>query len=222
MTYFLTPRKTASTTIIGALSRAFTRMSDAVAEFRNPNVSPTTQDIAHPVAEPVDAFDSQTLPAVEDIEAAASLYFRAADQARTADRAKRKAKKVLDLLPVGRHGAWEVERVPSGRETVDLEAVRKLFKEHGLGAVPMRTSAPSLKVRKVELTSTAMTTVQVPADPHQLCERHACEDCGTELDMCDMQHDEDRDEWQCANCADSPSSEDARAYRSYAFSAMTR
>lgn len=204
-------------TILGALvSRAVTRISDALAEFRTPVAQTATQ----PVAEPVEVFAPEELPAVADIEAAASMFFRAADQARTADRAKRKARKILDRLPAGRHGAWDIAREPSGRETVDLEAVRKLFKEHGLGPVPMRTSAPSLKVRKVELTSTAVMTVQVPADPHALCERHACEDCATELDQCEMRHDEDAGRWQCGNCADSPS--DAAEYRRYTFAGAGR
>lgn len=208
--------KTRSTVLGALIARAVTRMSDALAEFRTSVVQPTMQ----PVAESVEVLAPEELPAVEDIEAAASLYFRAADQARTADRAKRKAKKLLDRLPAGRHGAWDIAREPSGRETVDLEAVRKLFKEHGLGPVPMRTSAPSLKVRKVDLTSTAVTTAQAPADPHQLCERHTCEDCSTELDMCEMRHDEDADRWQCANCADSPAADDAAARRSYSYAGV--
>jgi hypothetical protein len=127
------------------------RLADAarsvVAEFR----SPVAQQATQPTAEPADVFTVDELPAVADIEAAAALYFRAADQARTADRAKRKARKLLDRLPAGRHGSWDITREPSGRETVDLDAVRKLFKQHNLGDVPMRTSAPSLKVRRVEL-----------------------------------------------------------------------
>jgi hypothetical protein len=33
---------------------------------------------------------------------------------------------------------------------VDLDAVRKIFRQHGLGPVPMKASAPSLRISRVE------------------------------------------------------------------------
>jgi hypothetical protein len=200
------------------------RLADAarsvVAEFRHPATPVMTT-----VDEPADVYAADELPPVADIEAAAALYFRAADQARTADRAKRAARKLLDRLPAGRHGAWDITREPSGRETVDLEQVRRLFKEHGLGPVPMKSSAPSLKVRKVIETSTVVMTVQptvhpmdgapTSTDPHRLCVRRSCDGCGIEADECDLRQDLDRDEWECEGCADSPS--DAAEYRRYTY-----
>lgn len=209
---FFTPRRPSRRTPAHTfVSRLADAARSVAAEFRTPVAQTATQ----PVAEPVEVLAPEVLPAVEDIEAAASLYFRAADQARTADRAKRKAKKILDRLMPGRYGAWDITREDSGRSVADLDEIKRIFKAHGLGPVPMRQSAPSLKVRKVGLTSTAVTTVQVPADPHQMCERHACDDCGDELDQCEMRHDEDADRWQCENCADSPS--DAAEYRRYVY-----
>ncbi|MFF2077131.1 hypothetical protein ACFVXG_20505 [Kitasatospora sp. NPDC058162] len=102
-------------------------------------------------AEITGEYTPDEMPAAEAIEAAARSYYHAADQARRSDRAKRAAKKVLDRLPAGVYSGWSVERVPSGRETVDLNAVRAIFKAHGLGAVPMKQSAPSLKVTLVEV-----------------------------------------------------------------------
>jgi hypothetical protein len=88
--------------------------------------------------------------ATQEIEDAAARYMQASDLARSADRTKRAARKLLDLVPAGRYGPYRVERAPSGRETVDLEAVRKVFATYGLGPVPMKVSADSLKVTKVD------------------------------------------------------------------------
>lgn len=52
---------------------------------------------------------------VEQIEATACEYERAADQARGTDRGERAAKKVLDRLPAGTYGTWRVCRTPSSR-----------------------------------------------------------------------------------------------------------
>ncbi|OKI14203.1 hypothetical protein [Streptomyces sp. CB03911] len=98
----------------------------------------------------VGLYEADEMPAVADIEAAARTFNDAADQARRADRGKRAARKILDRLPVGTYGGWTVDRTPSSRQTADLDAIRKLFKQHGLGPVPMKSSAPSLKVARVD------------------------------------------------------------------------
>lgn len=90
------------------------------------------------------------VPAVEDIEAAADAYHRAAELARQADRSKRAAKKVLDALPLGRYGSWLISRKPSTRQTPDLAAIVAIFEAHGLGPVPMRAVADSLTVSRCE------------------------------------------------------------------------
>lgn len=99
--------------------------------------------------EPAGLFAADEIPSLGEIEADAAKYARAADQARAADRAKRAARKILDRLPAGRYGAWCVERVPNAREVGDLEAIRKIFKANGLGEVPMKPCAPSLKLTRV-------------------------------------------------------------------------
>ena len=112
--------------------------------------TPETVRTAAPVAveEPTGLFTPEEMAAVEDIEAAAADYDRATEQARRADRGKRAARKVLDRLPTGLYGAWLVERVPNAREVADLEQIRAIFTAHGLGPVPMKSCAPSLKVTR--------------------------------------------------------------------------
>lgn len=219
MFQLLMTRKPASVAVREFAGRMFTRMSDTVAEFRNSKVTKAVE----PAADPADVYTAAELPAVEDIDAAATLYFRAADQARTADRAKRAAKKVLDRLPAGRHGSWDITREPSGRETVDLEAVRKLFKQHGLGPVPMKTSAPSLKVHKADLTSVAQQDTQAeiskvvttlepaPAEPTS----GACARCTRTWDLSDLSPDGNGDQ-VCCDCHASDPGDDRAEYRSYA------
>ena len=118
------------------------------------------------------------------------------------DRAKRAAKKTLSRLPVGRYGTWDVTRESSGRETVDLEAVRKIFKANGLGPVPMKTSAPSLKVRKVELVQLAQVAI--------------CAACDRTWDVSELSEDGNGDP-TCSDCLQLHASLDDRAeYRAYA------
>lgn len=95
------------------------------------------------------------MPELVVVERAALGYDLAADNARRADRAKRAARKILDRLPSGTYGAWIVERVASNRQTADLDKIRAIFKANGLGAIPMKDAAPSLKVRRAELGAPA-------------------------------------------------------------------
>ncbi|MDX3708762.1 hypothetical protein PV733_07210 [Streptomyces europaeiscabiei] len=100
--------------------------------------------------DPAGLYATDEMPAVETIEAAAREYERAADQARRADRSKRAAKKVLDKLPAGVYGRFRIFRTPSSRQTPDLAEITRIFKANGLGPVPMKACAPSLKVELVE------------------------------------------------------------------------
>jgi hypothetical protein len=109
--------------------------------------------------DPADVLAADELPPVEQIEAAAKEYERAADQARRADRGKRAAKKVLDKLPAGIYGGWKVFRTPSSRQTPDLAAITATYKRLGLGSVPMKPCAPSLKVERVEFLPADLATV---------------------------------------------------------------
>lgn len=103
-----------------------------------------------PAPEPTGLFTADDMPALDVIEAAAADYDKASELARRADRGKRAARKLLDRLPAGRYGAWQVERVQGSREVADLDRIREIFKANGLGDVPMKPCAPSLKVARAE------------------------------------------------------------------------
>lgn len=111
------------------------------------DVEPTT------APDPADVYGPDDMPELASIEAAAAELDRSADQARRADRGKRAARKILDRLPAGQYGVWLVERVVSGRQTADLDAIRATYKKLGLGPVPMKASAPSLKVKRTALAA---------------------------------------------------------------------
>lgn len=117
-------------------------------------VEQTTTPAAVEAPDPAGLYAADEIPAVETIEAAAREYERAADQARRADRGKRAAKKVLDRLPAGIYGTWRIFRTPSSRQTPDLAAITAIFKANGLGPVPMKACAPSLKVELVDIVPT--------------------------------------------------------------------
>lgn len=108
--------------------------------------------------DPADVYTEADMPELVVIERAALGYDLAADNARRADRAKRAARKILDRLPAGTYGNWVVERVASNRQTADLDKIRAIFKANGLGAIPMKDAAPSLKVRRAELGAPADDT----------------------------------------------------------------
>jgi hypothetical protein len=118
----------------------------AVKQQPVPAAITTAPAVERPADDPADVFTADEMPALSDITAAAEKYLQAAEQARTADRARRAARKILDRLPAGRYGAWTVERIDNAREIADLDAIRAVFAAHGLGDVPMRRVAPSLKV----------------------------------------------------------------------------
>lgn len=134
----VTPTRTARTRTGHAIRRLISALSDTATHAERPA----------PVDEPTGLFTAEEMPDLAVIEAAAADYERAAELGRRADRGKRAAKKTLDRLPTGLYGAWLVERVPNAREVADLEAIRAVFKAHGLGQVPMKACAPSLKVTR--------------------------------------------------------------------------
>lgn len=140
-------------------------LADAVRSVVNPAGLITGQ--AEPAVveapEPAGLFTEDELPELADIEAAARGYDLAADSARSADRAKRKHRRLLDQLPAGRYGAWIVERIASSKTTPDLVAIRAIFEQHQLGDVPMRQVAASLKVRRAELLDIAPVDTAVLA-----------------------------------------------------------
>ncbi|MEH0584483.1 hypothetical protein QA942_10370 [Streptomyces sp. B21-106] len=128
-------------------------VADAVRSVIDPAalVADHTEPAPVEAADPAGLYEADEIPATETIEAAAREYDRAADQARRADRGKRAAKKVLDKLPAGVYGTWRVFRTPSSRQTPDLAEITRIFKAHGLGPVPMKACAPSLKVELVDV-----------------------------------------------------------------------
>ncbi|OKI14212.1 hypothetical protein A6A07_13765 [Streptomyces sp. CB03911] len=139
--------------LAGAVTRAARSVIAPATLF---TTTPAPADLA-----PVGLYEADEMPAVADIEAAARTFNDAADQARRADRGKRAARKILDRLPIGTYGAWTVDRTPSSRQTADLDAIRKIFKQHGLGPVPMKSSAPSLKVARVDAMAAGADLVAI-------------------------------------------------------------
>lgn len=150
----LAPRRPFPSTGVSAPRRAMTLVSQAVRSVIAPASLVEAVTVA---ADPAGLYGPDELPAVEDIEAAAADFAKAADLARAGDRGKRAARKLLDRLPAGRYGAWLVSRTVSSRQTADLEEIRRIFKANGLGPVPMKSSAPSLKVERL-----AVAAVSVP------------------------------------------------------------
>lgn len=145
---FATPRPSSSGSVRRIATRIINRLSASVAEFRSPVPVPAPAAVEPDTTE---FFTEADMPAAEDIAEAARLYFRACDDARTADRAKRKAKGILSKLRNGRYGDWELVREPSGRTVADLDEIKRIFKANGLGPIPVKTSSPSLKVRRVQV-----------------------------------------------------------------------
>lgn len=132
------------------VSRGFRVVSDAVRSVVAPSALVRSRGEQLLADDPADVFTDEEMPAVEDIESAAAAYTTACDQARAADRGKRKAKKTLGRLPAGRYGAWIVERVPSSRTSPDLDSIRATYARLGLGPVPMKANAPSLRITEAE------------------------------------------------------------------------
>jgi hypothetical protein len=132
-------------TVTSRARRAFRTAADAIRSTVAP-ASLVRDRAAELVPDPADVFTPDEMPDVETIETTAADYLAACDQARAADRGKRKARKLLDRLPAGVYGRITVERTPSSRTTVDLEAVRATYDRLGLGPVPMKRCAPTLKV----------------------------------------------------------------------------
>jgi hypothetical protein len=142
----LTSPRTART-LRGLVGNLIESAADAVRALA-PAETPAVESTEAP--DPADVLTEDELPPVEQIETAAKEYDRACDTARRADRGKRAAKKVLDKLPAGLYGRYKIWRTPSSRQTPDLAAITAKYKELGLGPVPMKACAPSLKVELVE------------------------------------------------------------------------
>lgn len=154
MFQLLMPRRN-RVSIVAALKQAISEtalvITNVAAEFRSP--APLPAQPVEQTADPDDTYTLDDMPPLADIEAAASTYFRASEAARAADRQKRSAKKCLTRLASGVYGGWKVAREPSGRTTVDLEAVRATYKRLGLGDLPVKSPAPTLKVTRVVPTA---------------------------------------------------------------------
>lgn len=85
-----------------------------------------------------------TVPDVADIETAARAYEQARTETNAAARTKRNAEKTLKRTPDGQYGTVTVERFESSRQVADMDAIKALLAEHGLGEVPMKTCSASL------------------------------------------------------------------------------
>ncbi|TCJ40705.1 hypothetical protein [Parafrankia sp. BMG5.11] len=107
--------------------------------------APVAVVLAAGVASAPALFAPAEMPSADVIEATASDFYAASDDARAADRAKRKARRLLDRLPVGTYGGWAIERESSGRMVADLDVIRADYAARGLD-MPMKAAGPSLKV----------------------------------------------------------------------------
>ncbi|MFJ9101153.1 hypothetical protein ACIRJM_22110 [Streptomyces sp. NPDC102405] len=137
--------------------RAFRTAADAVRSITVPAALVRSRaDETAP--DPADVYGPDEMSAPEAIKEAAADYAAACDRTRAGERGKRKARKILDRLPAGNYGGWIVERIPSSRQTPDLDSIRATYKRLGLGPVPMRTCAPSLRI-----TAAAADVVTFPA-----------------------------------------------------------
>ncbi|MGW2896817.1 hypothetical protein ACWDAO_19925 [Streptomyces sp. NPDC001212] len=152
MVQLLTSFRTART-VRGLIGTLIETAADAVRSIAP--TAPAEEPAVVEAPDPAGLYEPDEIPATETIEAAAAEYERAADQARRADRGKRAAKKILDRLPAGIYGTFRIFRTPSSRTTPDLAEITRLFKAHGLGPVPMKPCAPSLKVERVADQSAA-------------------------------------------------------------------
>lgn len=141
-----------------ATRRFLTTVSAAVRSVVAPATLVEQTEAPTVVEDPAGLYEADEMPPVVEIEAAAKEYSRAADQARRADRGKRAARKVLDKVPSGVYGMHRIFRTPSSRLTPDLAAITATYKRLGLGPVPMKACAPSLKVELVEVVPAAVDT----------------------------------------------------------------
>ncbi|MCG6496647.1 hypothetical protein [Kitasatospora sp. A2-31] len=147
-------------------ARRALRLVRTVADAVRSVVAPAalvTRNAAEEVPDPADVFTPEEMPSEGEIAEAAADYHAAADQARAADRGKRRSRKLLDRLPAGMYGSWNVERVPSSRQTPDLEEIRATYKALGLGPVPMKPCAPSLRVTDLSGAQKAGKAAEAPA-----------------------------------------------------------
>ncbi|WP_329103265.1 hypothetical protein [Streptomyces sp. NBC_01439] len=116
-----------------------------------------TDDRDRLAPDPADVFNPDEVPTDEEISASCASYAKSADQARAAERNKRAAKKLIGRLPAGLYGGrWLVERVVSTRQSPDIDSIRATYKRLGLGPVPMKEVAASLRV-------TDIAPVEIPA-----------------------------------------------------------
>ncbi|MCK9895220.1 hypothetical protein [Frankia sp. AgB32] len=91
-------------------------------------------------------FAEAEMPAVAEIEATGDVHQAGAEARRAGNRSVDRAKKLLERLPDGVYGRVTIAREESSRMVVDLDAVAATYRQHGLGEVPMRRCAPTLRV----------------------------------------------------------------------------
>ncbi|WP_222709651.1 hypothetical protein [Microbispora sp. CSR-4] len=136
------------------------RLVGELEQLRGLRLVPATRAAAPAVAVEPPAAE---IPSIDAIQAAARLHDQAREQANAAARTKRKAEKVLARTPDGTYGPVTIERVPSGRQTADLDAIRAIFAANGLGELPMRACSPSLVITWAAEESTDVDTAALVA-----------------------------------------------------------
>lgn len=108
-----------------------------------------------------DVAEPEFLPSVEQIEAAAADYTEGSELARQGAALKRRAKKVLDLVPAGTYGTVTVRRKANSR-IVDKNAMESMLKAEGK-TLPMMDRATSLVVEIAEATAVSPAENPAPA-----------------------------------------------------------
>ncbi|WP_322766502.1 hypothetical protein [Frankia sp. Cr1] len=154
--------------VLAAAEAVLNRLEPATPATR-PASAPTAVQVVESVAvdaprlvvDPATVFSADELDALdpEIIAVSCGEFDQAADEARAADRTRRRAKKILDRLPAGLYGAWLVERVESNRLVADLDAVRATYQRLGLGDVPVKACAPGLRVSRAAGVPTGIETL---------------------------------------------------------------
>lgn len=138
-------RTLATAALIVATAAVFGRPSKARRAVRPAAPVAATAEQAEPTPAPLTADDiNGEVPADDEVIEAARSYESARLARNTAERSLNKAKKTLERTPDGTYGQLTVERHASTRKVADLDAIRAVFAEHGLGDVPMKTCSASL------------------------------------------------------------------------------
>lgn len=92
----------------------------------------------------------EDLPTLREITTAAEQLLEARAATNKGSCLKRAADKVLARTPNGTYGRIVIDRKPSTRQTADLDEIARIFEQHGLGPIPMKTCAPTITISQIK------------------------------------------------------------------------